>query len=85
MSHGALAIMLAVMLLLLHLQQVQMLSGSLGEFWRRRDETALLSKGFFALSLLSCLLVFASPLFGAAGAFAFGLLHLGFSMSEWRR
>jgi uncharacterized membrane protein len=85
MSHGVLAIVLAVMLLLLHLQQVEMLSGSLGEFWRRRDETARLSKGFFALSLLSCLLVFISPLLGVACAFAFGALHLGFSMSEWKR
>jgi uncharacterized membrane protein len=85
MSHGALAIVLAVMLFLLHLQQVQMLSGSLGEFWRRRDETARLSKAFFALSLLSCLLVFVSPVLGAACVFAFGLLHLGFSMSEWKR
>ena len=85
MSHGALAMILAAMLLLLHLQQVQMLSGSLGEFWRRRDEIARLSKACFVLSLLSCLLVFVSPLVGVACVFAFGLLHLGFSMSEWKR
>ena len=85
MSRGTLAILLAVMLVLLHLQQVDMLSGSIGEFWRRRDETARLSKLFFALGLLSCLLVFVSPLLGVACAVAFVALHLGFSMEEWRR
>jgi len=85
MSHGALAIVLAVMLVLLHLQQVQLLSGSIEEFWRRRDETALLSKAFFGLSLLSCLLVFLSSLVGVAFVVAFAVLHLGFSMNEWKR
>jgi uncharacterized membrane protein len=85
MSHGILVIMFAVLLVLLHLQQVGMLSGSVGEFWRRRDEAARLSKLFFALSLLSCLLVFVFPLLGAALAVAFAALHLGFSMNTWRR
>lgn len=85
MLHGALVIMLAVVLVLLHLQQVEMLSGSVGEFWRGRDEAARLSKLFFALSLLSCLLVFVSPLLGASFAVAFAALHLGFSMKTWRR
>jgi uncharacterized membrane protein len=84
MSHGAFAIAIAVLLVVLHLQQVNMLSGSVGEFWRRRDEVAQLSKLFFALSLLSCLLVLVSPLLGGACAFAFALLHLGFSMKEWK-
>lgn len=78
MSHGALAIVLALMVLLLHLQQVQMLPNSVGEFWRRRDETARLSKAFFGLSLLSCLLVFVSPVLGLVCDSAFGVLHLGF-------
>lgn len=85
MSHGALATILFVMLVLLHLQQVDMLAGSLEDFWRRRDETARLSKLFFGLSLLSCFLVFLSPLIGVACAVAFAALHLGFSMRQWRR
>jgi hypothetical protein len=85
MSQGTLATILAVLLALLHLRQVDMLSGSIGEFWRRRDETARLSKLFFVLSLLSCLLVLVSPLAGVACAVAFLALHLGFSMKEWKR
>jgi uncharacterized membrane protein len=85
MSHGALAILLAVGLVILHLQQVNMLSGSIEEFWRRQDETARLSKLFFGLSLLSCFLILASPLLGGASAVAFIALHLGFSMEEWKR
>jgi ABC-type transport system involved in cytochrome c biogenesis permease component len=85
MSHGAFAITLAVMVVLLHLFQVDRLSGSVEEFWRRRDETARFSKLFFVLSLLSCLLVLISPLLGVACAVAFFALHLGFSMNEWKR
>jgi hypothetical protein len=85
MSHGAFAITLAVMVVLLHLFQVDRLSGSVEEFWRRRDETARFSKLFFVFSSLSCLLVLISPLLGVACAVAFLALHLGFSMNEWKR
>jgi uncharacterized membrane protein len=85
MSHGTLALVVAFWVVAFHLAQVQMLSGSIGEFWRRRDSLARLSKAFFGLSLFSCLLVWVSPLLGLPPVFAFTVLHVCFSMNEWKR
>jgi hypothetical protein len=85
MSRVALAIILAVTVVVFHVQQLNLLSGSVEEFWRRHDENARISKVFFTLSLLSCFLVFVSPPFGVVFSIGFAALHLGFSMKEWKR
>lgn len=83
MSHGALAIMLAVLVLLLHLLQVDRLSGSIEEYWRRRDSHARASKILFAVSLCSCGLMLITPVFGGFLAIALMAGSIGLSMKEW--
>jgi uncharacterized membrane protein len=85
MSNGAFAIVFAVVLLLLHLKQVNMLSGSIEEFWHRHDENARISKLFLALSLVSCLITLLSVPIGIGVSIACFALHAGFSMNEWKR
>jgi len=62
-----------------------MLSGSIGEYWKRTDSHAQASKVFFALSLCSCGLMLLWPTVGLVLAFAFILISLGLSMNEWKR
>lgn len=85
MSGALFAVVLAVGLVVLHLRQVDMLSGSVSEYWKRTDSHARASKVFFALSLCSCGLALLWPTVGVACAVAFILLSLGFSMKEWKR
>jgi hypothetical protein len=84
MSEPLFAVLFATGLALLHLQQVNMLSGSLREYWTRTDAKGRTSKLFFALSLCSCLLIAFVPIIGMAFALAFIGLSLGFSMQEWK-
>jgi hypothetical protein len=85
MSDPVFAAIVAVALVVFHLQQVDILSGSVEEFWTRADAMARASKLFFGLSLCSCFLIVVSPILGGACALAFISLHLGFSMEEWKR
>ena len=84
MSGPLLAIVIAVALALLHFRQVDMLSDSYGEYWKRTDEHARASKVFFSLSLASCGLILLWPIIGIGFALAFILLSIGFSMNEWK-
>ena len=84
MSGPLFAIVIAVGLALLHLQQVAMLSDSYGEYWKRTDCHARASKVFFALSLASCGLILLWPIIGLGVASALMLLSMGFSMNEWK-
>lgn len=80
----ALAVMVAVGLVLLHLQQVSLLSGSVSEFWMRQDAHARASKALFGLSLCCCVLIIFTPVFGMLFAIAFMASSLGLSMNEWK-
>ena len=84
MSAPLFAIVLAVCLTLLHLRQVDMLSDSYGEYWKRTDSNARASKVFFALSLGSCGITLLWPTIGICLAVVFMLLSMGFSMNEWK-
>lgn len=84
MSNLLLAVAVAVGLILLHLRQVDMLSGSIGEYWKRTDTRARSSKLFFGLSLCSCTLILFWPIFGIFCAVALLGASVGLSMNEWR-
>ena len=62
-----------------------MLSGSIGEYWKRNDGHAQASKVFFALGLCLCGLMLLWPTVGLVCAFASILVSLGLSMNEWKR
>lgn len=59
-----LAAVVALGLLLLHVWQVPLLSGSLREFWTRNNANAQISKALFGLSFCACLLIVFVPPFG---------------------
>lgn len=80
-----LAISVAALLTLVHFQQVDILSGSVGEYWKRKDTLARTSKLLFGLSLCSCTVILAWPIFGIFCAGTLWAASLGLSMSEWRR
>ena len=83
--HGPVfAILVAFLVAILHLNQIGILSGSVGEYWKRKDELARASKVFFALSLCSCALIVPWPTLGLACSIVFVSLSLGFSMREWK-
>jgi hypothetical protein len=79
-----LAPVVAVFLVLIHLQQASMLSGSLREFWTRHDENARISKFLFALSFCACFIILVAPSFGIICAIMLMGLSLGFGMDEWK-
>ena len=83
-SGVTLAVVFAGVLLLMHAMQVDLLSGSLSEYWHRRDKRARWSKFFLLLSLLSCAIVpFWAP-FAFVLATALFIVHATFSMNEFR-
>jgi hypothetical protein len=84
MPNLLLAIAVAVGLILLHLSQVNMLSGSIGEYWKRTDALARSSKLFFGLGLCSCALILVWPMFGIFCAVALFAASAGLSMTEWK-
>lgn len=84
MNSWILALVFGAGLAALHLQQVDRLSGSVGEYWKRTDANARTSKLLFGLSLCSCVLIPYSFAIGLACALAFIGLSLGFSMNEWK-
>lgn len=78
------AVALAMGIVFLHLQQVNMLSGSIGEFWKRNDLRARQSKLFLLASLLSCLIALVYPLVATVVAVVFFVAHAILSMTEFR-
>jgi hypothetical protein len=84
MSNLLLAVAVAVGLVLLHLRQVDMLSGSIGEYWKRTDTRARSSKIFFGLSVCSCTLILLWPTLGIFCAVALLAVSAGLSMNEWK-
>jgi hypothetical protein len=85
MSNLLLAVTVVAGLVLLHLRQVDMLSGSIREYWKRTDTRARSSKLFFGLSICSCNLILFWPIFGIFCAVALLVVSAGLSMNEWRR
>jgi hypothetical protein len=83
-NSSALAAIVAVGVVLLHLRQVPLLSGSLREFWARNDANARISKLLFGLRLCACFLVAFVPSLGIVCAAAFMAVSLGLGMDEWK-
>ena len=76
--------MVALGVVAMHLRQVDMLSGSIGEYLKRTDGHARSSKLLFALSLLSCTAILLWPIIGIFCAVGLLTASLGLSMNEWK-
>jgi hypothetical protein len=84
MSNLLLAVAVAVGIVLSHLWQVDMLAGSIGEYWKRTDMRARSSKIFFGLSLCSCIFILLWPTVGIFFVVALLAVSAGLSMNEWK-
>ena len=77
--------LIAIFVTVLHLQLVDMFSGPVEEFWKRRDRRAKQSKIFLLLSLLSSSIAFLNPIIAVWVAMPLFLIHTFLSLKEFRK